>query len=59
MRGRGRIGKEIGEYLDSHDVLDELIDSFVANGFFATEPLLVMPEDDHWIVVEGTGEPQP
>lgn len=46
---------EILAYLDEHDVLDELIDSFVANGYFRNEPILVLPPDSDGkrIVVEG------
>ena len=46
---------EILAYLDEHDVLDELIDSFIANGYFRNEPILVLPpaHDGKRIVVEG------
>jgi hypothetical protein len=42
------------KYLDENDVLDELIDSYIANGFFENEPLLVLEGPaGAWIVVEG------
>lgn len=46
---------EILAYLDEHDVLDELIDSYIANGYFRNEPILVLPPepDGRRIVVEG------
>lgn len=42
-------------YLESHDALHELAASFVANGFFQNEPLVVLPEreDGTRVVVEG------
>lgn len=41
-------------YLEENDVLDELIDSYIANGFFENEPLLVLAGPaNSWIVVEG------
>lgn len=33
--------------------LDELANSFADNGYFTEEPLVVVPSDDSWIVVEG------
>lgn len=52
---QGRPQAEILAYLDEHDVLDELIESFVANGYFRNEPILVLPADTDGkrIVVEG------
>ena len=46
---------EILAYLDEHDVLDEFIESFVANGYFRNEPILVLPAgpDGKRVVVEG------
>lgn len=46
---------DILAYLDEHDVLDELIESFVANGYFRNEPILVLPpdQDGKRVVVEG------
>lgn len=43
------------EYLFENDVLDELAASFIANGYFDNEPILVLPEgaDGKRIVVEG------
>ena len=42
------------QYLDEHDVLAELIDSYISNGFFENEPLLVIAgPGNSWIVVEG------
>jgi hypothetical protein len=42
-------------YLYENDVLEELIDSYLSNGYFAVEPMLVLPlgEDGRRIVVEG------
>lgn len=42
-------------YLYEHDVLTELVDSYLTNGFFPNEQLLVLPprEDGKRIVVEG------
>jgi hypothetical protein len=41
-------------YLYENDVLEELVDSFVANGYFESEPLIVLPEKDgRRVVVEG------
>ncbi len=46
---------EILAYLFEHDVLTELAESYLINGFFANEALLVLPPDDRGIrvVVEG------
>lgn len=53
-RQQGGTQVEILRYLNEHDVLDELIDSFLANGFFVNEPLLVLGDaDGGWVVVEG------
>lgn len=42
-------------YLFEHDVLTELVDSYVTNGFFPNEQLLVLPPDGEGkrVVVEG------
>ena len=41
-------------YLYENDVLEELIDSYISNGYFAVEPLLVLPEQEgRRVVVEG------
>lgn len=52
---QGATQTEILQYLHEHDVLDELIDSYIENGFFANEPLLVIAAEEsaRWIVVEG------
>lgn len=46
---------EILAFLDEHEVLDELAQSFVDNGYFEHEPLIVIPakSDDGFLVVEG------
>lgn len=46
---------EILAYLFEHDVLTELVDSYITNGFFPNEQLLVLPPDNDGkrIVVEG------
>jgi hypothetical protein len=44
------------DYFSTHGVLDELAASFVDNGFFATEPLIVTPEGapvGSFVVLEG------
>lgn len=52
---QGGTQEELIQYLNEHDVLDELIDSFIANGYFDNEPLLVVRSHDgsKWTVVEG------
>ena len=35
------------------EALDELASSFADNGYFAEEPLVVVPHENAWIVVEG------
>ncbi len=35
---QGRSQAAILAYLNEHDVLDELIDSYITNGFFENEP---------------------
>lgn len=45
---------DILKYLDEHDVLMELVDSYLSNGFFENEPLLVIEGPaGSWVVVEG------
>jgi hypothetical protein len=46
---------EILAYLEENDVLEELVESYISNGFFENEPILVLPPDDggRRIVVEG------
>ena len=47
---------EILEYLFESAVLDELARSYIDNGFFAHEPLIVTPHEDEpgaWVVLEG------
>jgi hypothetical protein len=41
------------EYLYNNASLDELARSFVDNGFFEHEPLIVAAENDHYVVLEG------
>lgn len=42
-------------YLFEHDVLTELAESYISNGYFPNEQLLVLPKDDNGrrVVVEG------
>jgi len=40
-------------YLHEQAVLEELAASFVDNGYFAHEPLIVTPDGDGWRVIEG------
>lgn len=42
-------------YLYENDVLEELIDSYLTNGYFESEPVIVLPADDagRRVVVEG------
>lgn len=35
------------------EALDELVNSFLDNGYFQEEPLVVVPSGDRWIAVEG------
>ena len=52
IQGQGQ--EELFLYLHEHGVLSELVDSFVDNGFFANEPLLVVAgEGDTFTVIEG------
>lgn len=45
---------DILKYLEEHDVLTELVDSYISNGYFENEPLLVIEGPGRsWIVVEG------
>jgi hypothetical protein len=46
---------EILTYLSENDVLEELMDSYVSNGYFLVEPILVLPPgtDGRRLVVEG------
>src|SRR5712691_3317294 len=48
-----RAESEILEYLYDEEVLEELAQSFVDNGFFQHEPLIVTEEERQLIVVEG------
>jgi hypothetical protein len=43
------------QYLYENDVLEELIDSYLANGYFESEPVIVLPADGQGrrVVVEG------
>ena len=52
---QGAAPDEVLAYLEQHDVLDELAASFVANGYFPNEPILVLPPDSDGqrVVVEG------
>lgn len=41
-------------FLYENDVLEELMESYIANGFFESEPLIVLPEvAGRRVVVEG------
>lgn len=50
---RGQAEPVILEYLYDNAVLDELARSFVNNGFFQHEPVMVVQEHGEWIVLEG------
>jgi hypothetical protein len=51
---QGQSQADILTYLWENDVLEELMDSFLANGFFQSEPLIVLPpQGDRRVVVEG------
>ncbi|MCS3442453.1 hypothetical protein [Microbacterium phyllosphaerae] len=42
------------KYLSENDVLEELVDSYLSNGYFESEPLITLPPDGgRRIVVEG------
>lgn len=53
VQGSGQAG--LLSYLFENDVLDELAASFIANGYFDNEPILVLPPDTEGnrVVVEG------
>jgi hypothetical protein len=50
---QGRSESEILSYLYDKEVLEELAQSMVDNGFFTHEPLIVVDEDSQLVVVEG------
>ena len=52
---RGQTQSEILDYLYRHGVLGELAQSYVDNGFFQHEPLIVVPGDESgsYTVIEG------
>lgn len=53
---QGRPQDELLAYLFEHGVLEELANSFIDNGYFEHEPLIVTPSPDEegtWIVLEG------
>lgn len=51
---QGGSQSQILRYLYENDVLEELIDSYLANGYFDSEPLIVLPESaGRRTVVEG------
>jgi len=51
---QGGTQAEILQYLWDNDVLDELIDSYLSNGYFESEPLITLPpEGSRRVVVEG------
>ncbi len=45
--------KALAKYLWEEMAVDEIALSVARNGFFAEEPLFVIPKDGKWIVVEG------
>ncbi|WP_100809624.1 ParB N-terminal domain-containing protein [Microbacterium sp. BR1] len=45
--------KSLLRQLYEQESLDELAQSFVDNGYFAEEPLVVVKENGEWVVVEG------
>jgi hypothetical protein len=52
---QGGAQRDILAYLFEHDVLTELVDSYIANGFFPNEQIVVLPADTagERVVVEG------
>ena len=51
---QGKSQEELFLYLHEHGVLSELVDSFIDNGFFTNEPLLVVESDsENFVVIEG------
>ncbi len=53
---RGKSQSEILHHLFEHDVLEEIAQSYVDNGFFPHEPLIVLPKpspSSRFIVLEG------
>lgn len=51
---QGSTQAEILEYLWENDVLEELIESYLSNGYFESEPLITLPpEGSRRVVVEG------
>ena len=60
LSAQGQDQEDLFLHLHQHGVLSELVDSFIDNGFFANEPLLVVRQDGAqdenggpWIVIEG------
>lgn len=49
----GSASAEVVQYYWDNYVLSELVDSFRGNGYFAQEPLIVLPDRDRFIVLEG------
>jgi hypothetical protein len=49
----GKSQSTILHYLYENAVLDELATSYVNNGFFEHEPLMVAPDDGRYVVLEG------
>lgn len=51
---QGGSQSEILQYLYENDVLEELIESYLSNGYFESEPLIALPpESGRRVVVEG------
>lgn len=50
---RGAAESEILRFLYENEVLDELAQSMLDNGFFRHEPIIVAPDGDSFLVVEG------
>lgn len=50
---QGRPQDEILRYLYENGVLEELANSFIDNGYFQHEPLIVTRDGDWWTVLEG------
>jgi hypothetical protein len=49
----GTVSEKVVEFYWNHYVLDELIDSFIENGYFEQDPMIVMPRKGEYIVLEG------
>jgi hypothetical protein len=51
--GLKRTQSEMLRYLYENGALDELAQSYIDNGYFLHEPIIVLKDKDHYVVVEG------